>query len=86
MDVVEQYPWSGETVEHSRRDKRQGSHFGSVVKTDEGPQLQYGFLFQQLLPRHCVIGLMNVLVGFSRVHIRGRHDQSFYLAKNLIKV
>lgn len=40
MDVVEQYPWSGETVEHSRRDKRPGSHHGCVVKSDDGPQLQ----------------------------------------------
>ncbi len=40
MDVVEQYPWSGETVEHSRRDKRPGRHFGRVVKSEEGPQLQ----------------------------------------------
>ena len=41
MDVVEQYPWSGETVEHSRRYKRPGSHHGCVVKSDDGPQLQW---------------------------------------------
>ena len=30
LDVRERYPWSGETVEHSRRDKRRGRHLGRV--------------------------------------------------------
>ena len=46
MDVVEQYPWTGETVEHGRRDKRKGTHRGSLRRTPEGPQLQWA----QLLP------------------------------------
>lgn len=41
MDVVEQYPWSGVTVEHKRRDKRAGSHTGRVSHSNDGPQLQY---------------------------------------------
>lgn len=40
MDVVEEYPWSGEIVQHKRRDKRAGNHTGRVAQTDEGPQLQ----------------------------------------------
>lgn len=40
MDVVEQYPWTGEQTTHKRRDKRAGHHTGRVVGTEEGPQLQ----------------------------------------------
>lgn len=40
MDVVEQYPWTGEQKQHSRRDKRAGHHFGKIVKTDKGPSIQ----------------------------------------------
>lgn len=40
MDVVEEYPWTGEMVVHNRRDKRQGTHTGKVVMTEQGPQLQ----------------------------------------------
>lgn len=43
MDVVEQYPWSGETVIHKRRDKRKGTHTGHVERTKEGPQLRSAF-------------------------------------------
>ncbi len=39
MDVVEQYPWTGQEQRHSRRDKRSGHHFGKVVKTEEGPAI-----------------------------------------------
>lgn len=34
MDVVEEYPWTGETVKHSRRDKRKGFHTGKVELVD----------------------------------------------------
>lgn len=40
MDVVEQYPWTGQEQRHSRRDKRAGHHYGQVVKTDRGPAIQ----------------------------------------------
>lgn len=40
MDVVEQYPWTGEEKQHSRRDKRAGHHYGRIVKTDKGPSIQ----------------------------------------------
>lgn len=40
MDVVEQYPWTGQEQQHSRRDKRSGHHSGKVVKTDNGPAIQ----------------------------------------------
>jgi hypothetical protein len=39
MDVVEQYPWSGEVVTHKRRDKRSGHHLGRVLASKDGPQL-----------------------------------------------
>ena len=32
-----QYPWSGAEVMHGRRDKRKGSHRGSVARTERGP-------------------------------------------------
>ena len=35
MDVVEKYLWSGEEVEHSRRDKRRGKHYGRVHRGDD---------------------------------------------------
>lgn len=31
-----QYPWTGETVEHPRRDKRHGRHTAFVKRTSEG--------------------------------------------------
>lgn len=37
MDVVEQYPWTGEEKQHKRRDKRKGHHFGFVSRTEKGP-------------------------------------------------
>ena len=40
MDVVEKYPWTGETVIHKRRDKRKGTHTGNVQRTNEGPQMR----------------------------------------------
>ena len=40
MDVVEQYPWTGEAVQHSRRDKRKGLNEGHVEMTADGPQLR----------------------------------------------
>ncbi|KAL4425760.1 hypothetical protein ABPG75_009776 [Micractinium tetrahymenae] len=40
MDVVEQYPWSGEEVVHPRRDKRSGTHTGHVMRTERGPCIQ----------------------------------------------
>lgn len=40
MDVVEQYPWTGQEQQHSRRDKRAGHHHGKVVRTDRGPAIQ----------------------------------------------
>lgn len=40
MDVVEQYPWTGQEQRHSRRDKRAGHHYGKVVRTDRGPAIQ----------------------------------------------
>ncbi|DBA95199.1 TPA: hypothetical protein ACH3X3_013101 [Trebouxia sp. C0006] len=39
MDVVEQYPWTGQEQQHNRRDKRSGHHLGKVVKTDRGPAI-----------------------------------------------
>eukprot|EP00891_Asterochloris_glomerata_P008731 jgi/Astpho2/8731/Aster-x1541 len=36
MDVAEKYPWNGEEVQHSRRDKRRGHHFGRVVRNEGG--------------------------------------------------
>ncbi len=39
MDVVEQYPWTGDLVTHKRRDKRAGHHEGRVQMSDDGPQL-----------------------------------------------
>lgn len=40
LDVVERYPKTGDSVSHSRRDKRRGSHSGAVVQTEEGPSIQ----------------------------------------------
>jgi hypothetical protein len=37
MDVVEKYPWSGESVVHPRRDKRRGTHTAHVTRTERGP-------------------------------------------------
>lgn len=34
------YPWTGEVVLHSRRDKRRGQHRGSVHRTEAGPCIQ----------------------------------------------
>ncbi len=34
MDVVEEYPWTGDIVKHSRRDKRKGIHTGKVEVVD----------------------------------------------------
>lgn len=31
-----QYPWTGEAVEHPRRDKRRGKHTAHVERTPEG--------------------------------------------------
>lgn len=39
MDVVEQYPWTGQELKHSRRDKRSGHHTGNVIKTEKGPAI-----------------------------------------------
>lgn len=36
MDVIEQYPWSGDKVVHPRRDKRRGQHTAHVVRTEAG--------------------------------------------------
>jgi hypothetical protein len=36
MDVVERYPWTGETVAHSRRDKRRGQHHAKVYRLETG--------------------------------------------------
>ena len=45
MDVVELYPWKGETVIHKRRDKRKGTHSGHVERTKDGePQLRQAFI------------------------------------------
>lgn len=41
MDVVECYPWTGEVLTHGRRDKRKGVHTGRVLRTPEGPSIQY---------------------------------------------
>jgi hypothetical protein len=32
-----QYPWSGESVVHPRRDKRRGTHTAHVTRTERGP-------------------------------------------------
>lgn len=37
LDVLECYPWTGEEILHSRRDKRKGVHKGCVSSTTEGP-------------------------------------------------
>ncbi|KAL6771910.1 hypothetical protein ACKKBG_A28250 [Auxenochlorella protothecoides x Auxenochlorella symbiontica] len=37
LDVRERYPWSGEPVDHPRRDKRRGKHTAYVKRTDQGP-------------------------------------------------
>ncbi|KAL4855955.1 hypothetical protein ACK3TF_003712 [Chlorella vulgaris] len=37
MDVIEKYPWTGEAVEHPRRDKRRGTHTAFVERTERGP-------------------------------------------------
>lgn len=34
MDVIESYPWSGDSVPHSRRDKRRGKHVGYVTRVE----------------------------------------------------
>lgn len=36
LDVEEEYPWTGVDVVHSRRDKRRGTHRGSVCRTEDG--------------------------------------------------
>ena len=36
MDVVERYPWTGETVPHPRRDKRRGKHHAKVYRLENG--------------------------------------------------
>lgn len=36
MDVVERYPWTGEKVEHGRRDKRRGKARGRVYRPEGG--------------------------------------------------
>lgn len=36
LDVVERYPWTGEAVEHPRRDKRRGRHTAYVRRTEDG--------------------------------------------------
>ena len=36
LDVEEEYPWTGADVVHSRRDKRRGTHRGSVYRTENG--------------------------------------------------
>jgi hypothetical protein len=36
MDVVECYPWTGETVAHPRRDKRRGKHHARVYRIESG--------------------------------------------------
>jgi hypothetical protein len=36
MDVVEKYPWTGETVAHPRRDKRRGKHHARVYRHETG--------------------------------------------------
>ncbi|PRW45614.1 hypothetical protein C2E21_6092 [Chlorella sorokiniana] len=36
MDVVEKYPWNGETVDHPRRDKRKGRHRAHVARSEAG--------------------------------------------------
>lgn len=35
------YPWTGEPVRHSRRDKRKGHHEGYVARTEQGPSIMW---------------------------------------------
>lgn len=37
LDVIERYPWTGEPVQHTRRDKRSGRHTAYVTRTEDGP-------------------------------------------------
>ncbi|GMH33940.1 hypothetical protein BSKO_01774 [Bryopsis sp. KO-2023] len=40
LDIVETYSWTGEEVEHPRRDKRYGRHLACVVSTAKGPTIK----------------------------------------------
>ena len=40
INLVEQYPWDGSYVMHSRRDKRRGQHSGRVFRSPGGATIE----------------------------------------------
>ena len=83
MLLIPRYPWSGEAVVHSRRDKRRGHHTGRVVRSPATGAPCIEVTWEDLFGGECkdtfeLSGDGGTLVQVTEMRIRGSGRETRY--------